>query len=405
MVVALIAAAGIYFFAIRDTNNTAATSGQASPQESVSALFSTLSNSDPIGLADQLDPAESALFTDLNSDLITELKRLEILSPEASTESMTGTSITVTGLTFAGADETINDNLRIVKLTGGTVTVQSDPSSIPLSESFKQAFGDEIDQTQPETQTVNIADAVAENNGDPIRVATIKRGDQWYVSLFYTIADNAVHQAGLGTPAAEDRIAPVGSASPEAAVQALVDEAMAGDVEGVIALLPPDEMGVLHDYGRLLIDQADAGDLTSGMADLGFTIDNVSWDVTDVTGGKKVSLKSLTVTADGQTATIEREPTAGSVTLTVPGESPITLDDTTIDSYLVDAIGSAELDEQGLDIIKREFKQIIGLGVVTVEVDGKWYVSPIRSASDIVVSLLKGLQPGDIDYLISLSGN
>ena len=58
-----------------------------------------------------------------------------------------------------------------------------------------------------------------------------------------------------------------------------------------------------------------------------------------------------------------------------------------------------------LDIIKREFKQIIGLGIVTVQVDGKWYVSPIRSFSDIFVSLLKGLEPGDVDYLISLAQN
>ena len=93
VVVALVAAAGIYFFAIRDTNDVAPTGGQ-SPQESVTALFTTLSNSDPIGLADQLDPAEATLFTDLNTDIITELKRLEVLSPAASADSMTGTTIT-----------------------------------------------------------------------------------------------------------------------------------------------------------------------------------------------------------------------------------------------------------------------------------------------------------------------
>ncbi len=59
-----------------------------------------------------------------------------------------------------------------------------------------------------------------------------------------------------------------------------------------------------------------------------------------------------------------------------------------------------------LKIIKQEFKQIIGLGVVTVQgPDGKWYVSPIRSFSDIFVSLLKGLDSDDVDYLISLAKN
>ena len=404
VVVALVGAAAVYFFAIRDSNTDVAT-GSSSPQQSVDALFKTLGNSDPIGIADQLDPAEAALFTDLNSDVIAELKRLEVLSSEASADKMTGTTIKVDGLTMQDQTETINDHVQIVKLTGGTVTVSSDPNSIPLSDSFKQQFGSEIDAAQPESQTVNIADAVAENGGEPIRVATVKRGDNWYVSLFYTIADNAVHAEGLPNPTQAQFIAPEGSKSPEAAVDALIDRGSKGDLKGVIALLPPDEMGVMHDYGQLILDQSDAGDLTTEMSDLGFEVGPITYDVTDVTGGKKVSFKSIELTADGQTVSIERDPAEGSVTLTAPGESPITLNESTIDTYLSDAIGSDELDAQGLDIVKREFKQLIGLGVVTVNVDGQWYVSPVRSFSDIFLSLMKGLEPGDVEYLIELSGN
>ena len=57
--------------------------------------------------------------------------------------------------------------------------------------------------------------------------------------------------------------------------------------------MPPDEMGVLHDYGQMILDQADAGDLTTEMSDLGFSVGPITWDVTDVTGGKKVSIKSI----------------------------------------------------------------------------------------------------------------
>jgi hypothetical protein len=401
VVVALVAAAGIYLFAIKDSNDTAGPTGQASPQASVTALFTTLSNSDPIGLADQLDPAEATLFADLNTDIITELKRLEVLSPAASADSMTGTTITVSGLTMDGTDETINDHLHIVKLTGGTITIASDPSAIPLSESFKQAFGDQIDQAQPQSQTINIADAVAKNGGQPIRVATVKRGDQWYVSLFYTIADNAVHQAGLANPTSS--IPADGQASPEDAVNTFIDKAAKGDLAGVIGVLPPDEMGVLHDYGQVLIDQADAGNLSSSAKDLGVDISNVTWAESDVTGGKKLSIKTMTVTADGQTVTIENDPAKGSITVSLPDQPTVTLDQDTIDTYLADAVGTDGLDQQALDIIKREFKQVIGTGLVTVQVDGKWYVSPIRSVSDIFVSLLKGLEPGDIDYLIKLA--
>ncbi len=406
VVVALVAAAGVWFFAFKDKNSTSTTaSGQSTPQASVTALFSTLSNSDPIGLADQLDPAEASLFTDLNSDIITELKRLDVLSSDASADTMTGTKITVKDLTFAGDNEVINDHLQIVKLTGGTITIESSPTDLPLSDKIKDAFGSEIDQAQPQSQTVNIADEVAKNDGDPVRIATVKRGDQWYVSLFYSIADNATHAAGLPNPTAADAIAAQGSDSPEDAVNKLIDAATTGDLETVIAVTPPDEMGALHDYGQLLLDQADTGSFSDDVQDLGFTIDDVTWDVSDVTGGKKVSIKSLQITAEGQTATIERDPSAGTLTISAPGQAAVTIDDDTIDTYIAQYADTSDLDPQAVEIIKREFKQVIGLGLVTVQVDGKWYVSPVRSFGDVFVSVLKGLEPADIDYLISLSGN
>ena len=400
VVVALLAGVGVWFFAIRDTKQT---TGQGSPQDAVTALFASLGNSDPIGLADQLDPTEASLFTDLNADMISELKRLDVLGSAASADSMTGTKISVSGVTFDGADETINENLRIVKLSGGTVTVASNPDQIPLGDKIKKALAKEIDQAQPKTQTINIADAVADNGG-PIRVATVKRGDQWYVSLFYTVADNATHQAGLPNPTDADRIPAAGSASPEAAARSLIDKASTGDLTGLIALTPPDEMGALHDYGKLLVKEA-GGALSSDIGKAGFKIGDPTFSVTDVTGGKKVSLQSLTITTDGQTATITRDPAAGSLTVQAPGQATVTLDESSIDTYIAQAAGSQDLDPALVEIIKREFKQIIGLGIVTVQVDGQWYVSPVRSFSDVFVSLLKGLEPSDIDYFISLAGN
>jgi hypothetical protein len=407
VVVALVAAAGVWFFAFRNQNTTTAggaDTGQSTPEQSVTALFSTLSNSDPIGLADQLDPAEAALFTDLNTDIINELKRLEVLNSNASADTLTGTKITVKDLAFAGEPEQINDHLQIVKLNAGTITVDSNASDLPLSDSFKDAFGAELDQVQPQTQTVNIADEVAKNGGEPFRIATVQRDGKWYVSFFYSIADNATHAAGLPNPTTADAVAANGQDSPEAAVDFLIKAAQEGNLENIIAITPPDEMGALHDYGKIILEQADTNSFSSDMQDLGVTISDVQWDVTDVTGGKKVSIKSMTITADGQTATIERDPSSGSLTVTAEGQT-LKIDDSTIDTYIAQYGGSTDLDPQALDIIKREFKQIIGLGLVTTQVDGKWYVSPVRSFGDVFTSLLKGLEPGDIEYLIQLSGN
>jgi hypothetical protein len=366
------------------------------------SLVQDLGNSDPIGLADKLDPAEAKLFTDLNSDLITEFKRLEILTPAASADSMTGSTIKVDGLTF-GSVETINDHIKIVPLTGGTITITSDPNNLPLSDKIKDAFGEEISQAQPQTQTVNIADAVADNNGEPIRIATVSHdgGKTWYVSLFYTIADNAVHAEGLPNPTTP--LTPNGQANAQAAADAFVKAASAGKVEDVIRLLPPDEMAVLYDYGPVLLEQSDMSDLTNTLDDAGVTIGDVKWTTSEVTGGTKVSIASLTLTADGETVTIENE--AGVLTVSgIPGQPTIELNDETIDTYIGEAAGSSDLDPQLIDIIKREFKQIVNLGIVTVKVNDQWYVSPFRTGSDVFVSLLKGLEPADIDYLITLAG-
>ena len=74
---------------------------------------------------------------------------------------------------------------------------------------------------QPQSQTVNIADEVAKNDGEPFRIATVKRDGKWYVSFFYSIADNATHAAGLPNPTAADAIAGAWArTSPEEAVNA-----------------------------------------------------------------------------------------------------------------------------------------------------------------------------------------
>lgn len=56
-----------------------------------------------------------------------------------------------------------------------------------------------------------------------------------------------------------------------------------------------------------------------------------------------------------------------------------------------------------MKIIGQEFQQLIGIGVVMTQEGGQWYASPVRSYAEVFVSLLKGLQPGDIDYFIALA--
>ena len=396
LVVAILAGVGVWFFAFRDSKGEG---GQASPQEAANAMLVSLASKDPVGILDQLDPTEASLFADLNGDVMGELKRLQIFTSGAGDNNMTGTTVTVEGLTYDDKPEQINDHLTIVKLTGGKVTINSDPAKLPLTDKIKSAFGDELNKLEPQTETYDIAEYVAKQ-GKPFRVATVNRDGKWYPSLFYTLADLWAQETKAGNPTAADAIPATGGDSPEATMNALLDAISAGDAEKMIGLLPPDEMGVLHDYGKLILTKSGYPGATS----TGIQFSDPQWEVADVSGGKKVMLKSLTVTYEGKKVTIARDGAAGTLTITQDGQEPMVLSESSIDSLIKQMTGdSTEVPAQALDIIKREFKQVLNIGLTMTESGGKWYVSPLRSYVGVFVTLLQGLQPEDVDYLISLA--
>ena len=393
VVVLLLAATGVYIFAIRDSKGTG---GGDTPVAAVTAMMSAISAKDPIGVAEQLDPSEAALARDVSGDVLSELKRLQVMTPQASTDNATGTSVTVADLTYDQDPEQVNDHLAVVKLTGGKITVTADPSKMPFTEKIKRAVGASGGQTTT-TSTYDIADLVREQ-GHPFRIATVKTDGRWYPSMLYTAADNTAHAANLGNPTAADAIAADGAASPEAAMDKVVDAINQRSVAGLIAITPPDEMRALHDYGRLIVQATDPDRLTSSRDALSIT--DTSWQVSDVTGGKLVSLAAMTMTSGGQSVTVTRD--GNGLRIAEGGKNAFVLDDATIDKSL-SAMGD-KIDPTLRDIVHREIRQLTGLGVVMVESDGKWFASPLRTTTSLYIALLKGLQPSDIDYLLSKIG-
>ena len=319
--------------------------------------------------------------------------------------------MTVTGLTFGSDPDQINDHVTVVKVTGGTVVVATDPSELPLTDKIKSAAGTALTKVEPKSQTFNIADEVAKT-GKPIRIATVEHDGRWYPSLFYTAADYWAQSAKVGNPSKADFIAPSGGSSPEDAMTKLLSAATSGNYNDVIALLPPQEMAVMHDYGKLITGQLPSTSKV-GLGDV--AISNASWNVSDVAGGKLVSLKTLTVTAGGQKVTVAHDAGAGSLTVTMSGRPGITLDKNSIAGFVSQAMESSgglvgtgsgsvpALDPQLVKIVGQEFQQLTDVGVVMTPDNGQWYASPMRSYGQIFVGLLNGLQPADVDYLLSLA--
>jgi hypothetical protein len=245
-----------------------------------------------------------------------------------------------------------------------------------------------------QTQTIDIGDEIAKNKGKPIRIATVKVDDGWYPSLYYSIADSAVQSVGKKWPA--QAIAANGADSPEAAVKQLAEAALKSDVKRVIELTPPDEMSALHDAGQLVIDAARGGEPSR------VTLTDLQTKVSDVTGGKRVSLVRLAMEAPtGETFSVEMSGDCLEVDNNGEQQQLCGRDMAHAVAQFAE-VGGTTLTAAQLAAIERATLGYLQSGVVTTQVDGRWYVSPSRSFGDLSMGFLRKLQPGDLETLLDL---
>ncbi|MEV8439937.1 flagellar basal body protein FliL [Actinosynnema sp. NPDC051121] len=388
-VLALAAGTVATVWALRSSDDVAA--GSESPSTAANNLLSALGSGDVLGIMNGLAPAEAKLSKDYTEATISEAKRLEILKKDADPNKLSGVQIKSEGIKFDdAAAEKVNDHLTINKVVEGKITVTSDVKQIPLTDKLVDALGAELDKAGTETDTLDFAKEMADRKGKPIGIATIKVGDEWYPSLFYTIANAALEEEDLKWPA--QGIAPAGAGSANDAAKQLVEKALDGDVQGVIALLPPDEMGVLQDVGPVILDQVGKTPAT------GAKLVELETDSKDVSGGKLLTIRKLVVEAEGEQVEVSRDGDCYSAT--VQGQTQrLCADEIT---QLVEQQGGSSIPPAAVDVISRIGAQVLkdGIGVVATEVDGKWYVSPFRSYSELALTLMRGLEPKDIDELI-----
>lgn len=389
-VVALAAGAVVTVIALKNSNDVAA--GAPSPAAAANNLVSALGSGDVIGIMNGLAPAEAKLSKDYLTGTVDELKRLEVLKKDADPNKLSGIEFKAENVKFdEGAAETVNDHLVINKLTEGKITLTSDVKKIPLTEKLVAAMG--AQNQSPTTETIDIAEEIKKSNkGEPIRIASIKVGTDWYPSLFYTIADNVLHEEKLKWPSKP--IAPAGAGSAADAAKQIVEAGMSADLTKVIALLPPDELGVIQDLGPVIIDKVGRVPAT------GAKLTAFETDSKDVTGGTLLTIKKLGVDVGGEKVEIVRSGDCYSVTAQGQNQKLCANEIT----QLIEQQGGKSVPSAAIDVIGRIGARVLkdGIGVVSTEVDGKWYVSPIRTYSEIGLTLMRGLEPKDIDELLKL---
>jgi hypothetical protein len=406
-------------------------SGAGSPQKAVQNLVADLQNSDLIGVLDDLVPGERTALSAPIRDDIASLKRLSVLSSSANPSSVPGVHFATHDLTYADKTITVNDHVQIVQITGGSVDLGTDAAKLPFTQRF---LGVAKPPKTPSSRHVAIT--------QPVRIATEKVGGSWYASLFYTAADDA---AGHAIPSPSNSIPAHGADSATDAVEKMVRSLLAGDVTSALSLVSPVELGAVHDYGSMLLKAMPRWQAAQ------VTIKTLDLTTTPISGGVRVGLKNLALTADGRQMSLAIADGCATVVAGGLHKKVCPADAADLISTFIGGLtcatsfgfgsssgtpayhsrlrvtiggkssnqpgaGYAPLNQAGIvpnchgpkftaaqkQAITDLLTGITSLGVDTAQVDGQWFITPVRTIADFGSTVLSGLKGDDLFQLATL---
>jgi hypothetical protein len=359
--------------------------GAATPSAAVAGFFDAVDHEDVIGMLDALPAGERDAMRPIAEELNAEMQRLGITS-KIDLGQVKGLDFEVAGLKMHSED--LGDGVAGVWIDSGTITVSVVPQDVPIGDNLKNLI--EHVTGSPVTITASSESDQLHMDASANPIVTIKDGDGWKLSAFYTLAESIRRDSDAPLPAFGQGVDAVGSDSPEAAVKALVDATVAYDVERIVALTPPEEMKALHDYAPLFLPDAEQAiaEMKSN-TDVVVTITRLDLDASgsgdrrsvtitggalhvassDVNGDVDFDGKCITVTGDlaDQGSTGSKKSCTGDI--------------------------SPAVEDLGLgDLVGRVSNPFT---ITVVNEGGKWYVSPVGTVGEAFVNVLRALKPED----------
>jgi len=388
VIVAVLVLAGGGFgtwFALNRTASAAAT-GAATPMAAATKLMSDVGKSDAVGLIDDLPPAEASFLRDSANDSTDQLKRLQVLKPDANPANQSTAYIQTQGIRFDPDVQQVNDHLAITTLVAGTITINSNAASSEYTDKFfKAMFRNGQPTSKTETFTVD----------QPVRIATVKVNGLWYPSLFYSLADAGLRASHESWPTTS--IPAVGSASADTAVRGFVQALFDRDATKAIGMTAPDEMAALHDAGPAIVAAVGPGSPS------GIHIVSMSFADKNVTNGVDAVLASLTLDQNGQQIQVSK--TGGCYSVTVQGQTQkMCASDLSNQMHQ----GAGDFLPPALDKFLSDLSAGLmngGVGIVATQVDGQWYVSPSRTVTQLVLSVFNSITADDLSGLLQLGSH
>jgi hypothetical protein len=384
---AAIVAAGV--FAVTRVSGDSGSGGASSPEAAANDFLDALDNEDVLGLVEVLLPGERDTFRQPMQDLVSELTRLEVLSDKADLSKIGGVDISITDR-HVEVEETNADDITNVSITAkAAATVKGE--ELPIGKWIRDSIGD---------KDMSELDSTSDPEEDTFPVTVVRKDGRWYLSLFYSIAENARHDAG--DPDIPDQgVALEGADTPEAAMDTLIEAAAHLDVATVIGALNPNEAEALQRYAPLFLDDAQS---EAGNANIKIDVSDTKYDVTGEGDTRHVSITAFKATVSTPDGSASAELRDGCLIVKGTDDNG---EDQTIDTckdISTDFPESTGVDTEQLkdlqDTLKKVFSDYTNPGFTVKQVDHKWYVSPIATGFDQLLALSKALTRGEIEDVV-----
>lgn len=371
---------------------TSSSSGTGTPQGAVQALFTAAHKSDVLGALDVVDPDERQTLEPGLQKIWDQLKRLQILSGAADLSHVTGIGLQFPKLSYRTLALSSDVDEVTVTAVGGHVKGTGSPRQLPLGPVVKELVGPGLNQN-----------STSKNSPfGKVIFGTVKVNGNWYVSIGYSIAINALQSTGRNpAPAApSQQLVPTGASSPTQVFQDIVSAAEHGDLKGIITQLVPGELGVADAYAPLWLDKGQAafkseiGIATKAIKKSRATVGPVNWDLVT----KQVGLGTLVrfgphFSFSAQAKGIKVSYANGCETETVGKKSTKVCSGRNLNSML------KYMPAPVRPILARLEASGSQMGLVMVQVDGRWYLSMVRTFYQFIVALLSGLKPTDFSTI------
>jgi hypothetical protein len=358
------------------------------PTDPVRAMFDAAEERDILGILEQVDPGERDAVRGPLEDIVEELNRLDVLE-DASLEELTGYELEVEDLQMEATE--VRDGLQSVRITSGTSTQRFDADDLPLGGFVRELIGDDLDSAAE-----GRSELAEEDDEAPIVV--VERGGRWYVSFGYSIAEGARRSDGRSIEELGEGVEPDGADSPEDAVREFMLAAAELDPRRLIELLPPDELGAVQDYAGMFVEEAEGlGAFARRTVELDISTLELDADTDGSHALVKVEELEFTAEGDGFGASFRD----GCLSYEIPGAEA---DEVCEGDEPTDALPFGDLEIPEFSFVEKSLE----VGFVATRVDGKWFVSPVRTILENVVAALRLVEPDDldkgVDWLENLQG-